>query len=171
MDVWLALRPFSEDSGRARGREAGLRNARHPGYRVDDNRETHRLLWTRTGMHTAMILAAAVAVLMIVIGPAFDHHFAERQAGHGHVFLNDVPFDHDHQVDVEHAHGAGERVAMSVVATGDSDAAGIAIDNIVPPMTIGPGDGDDALQLVRVVADDDHPHGRTASPPVRPPIS
>ncbi len=118
-----------------------------------------------------MAFLAIMAVLTLIVGPAFDHHFAERQVSHGHVFLNEVPAEHLHPVDTEHAHGADGRVTVSVVAIGDSDVAGTAIDNVVPPYATRTGDGDDALQLVGIIADEDAPPALTASPPVRPPIA
>lgn len=114
-----------------------------------------------------MALLAIAAVLTLVVGPAFDHHFAERQASHGHLFLNDVPFEHGHMVDADHEHGD----AVSVVATGDNDASGVAIDNLVPPSAARPVDGDDTLQLAGIVGDDDARPGPTTAPPVRPPIA
>ncbi|MCH2501137.1 MAG: hypothetical protein FI715_06510 [SAR202 cluster bacterium] len=37
-----------------------------------------------------MLLALAAAVVVAFLGPAVDHHYAERQHGHSHLFLTDT---------------------------------------------------------------------------------
>ncbi|MDA1256399.1 MAG: hypothetical protein O3C10_00930 [Chloroflexi bacterium] len=131
---------------------------------------TPRLRWKRTGSHTAMAMVAILAVLTTIAGSALDHHFAERQAAHGHVFLNQVAIEHSHSSGDGHDHAAGVIVASGVVATGDIDATGVAIDGVAPPTTALTGDGDGGLRLVGEVAHDDAPPGLVAPPRARPPI-
>jgi hypothetical protein len=114
---------------------------------------------------------AVVAVLTTVVGPVLDHHFAERQASHGHVFLDNVQPEHVHSVDDGHGHAVSDVVGVGIVATGDSDATGLTVDNVVPMPAIRPGDGDNALRFIGMVADDDPPSGLTGPALMRPPIA
>jgi hypothetical protein len=129
------------------------------------------LSWARTGTNTAMVLLAVVAVLMTVVGPVFDHHFAERQASHGHVFLDQVTPEHGHSADDGHGHDAAEPVSVSIVATSDSDATGMSVDNVVPPTATKPGHDLNALRFVGLITDEDPPTGQTGLPLARPPIA
>ena len=127
--------------------------------------------WKRKGTNTAMAFLAVVAVLTVVVGPVLDHHFAERQATHGHVFLDEVTPDHAHMADESHAHVAGESIAVGVVATGDNDVTGLIIDNVSPPDPFNFDHGAPALHLAGVITHDDMPSGVTAIPLMRPPIA
>lgn len=118
-----------------------------------------------------MALLAVVAVLTTVVGPVLDHHFAERQATHGHVFIDGVQPDHGHMSDDDHVHDAGESIAVGVVATGDSDASGVTIDNVAPPELLRLGDDDPSLHLAGIIAHDDMPSGVAAIRLMRPPIA
>ncbi len=118
-----------------------------------------------------MAFLAIVAVLTTIVGPVLDHHFAERQGSHGHVFLNEVQPEHGHSVDDGHGHAPGDVVGVGIVATGDSDATGLTVDNVVPPRAVRPGDGDSALRFVGIVANDNPPSGFTGPTLIRPPIA
>ncbi len=118
-----------------------------------------------------MVLLAVAAVLTTVVGPVLDHHFAERQASHGHVFLDQVTPEHGHTADDGHAHDGSEPISVSIVATTDSDAAGMSVDNVVQPTAMKPGHDMNALRLVGLITDEDPPTGQTGSPLVRPPIA
>ena len=53
-----------------------------------------------------------VALAMPSFGPVADHHFAERQFHHSHVYLGAVPADHEHLSPSSfHRHGTGTRPA------------------------------------------------------------
>jgi hypothetical protein len=56
-----------------------------------------------------MLLALAAAVVMVFLGPAVDHHFAERQHDHSHLFLTATAAGHGHPdlhpFEQSHSHG------------------------------------------------------------------
>jgi hypothetical protein len=140
-------------------------------YGNTGNQGSARLSWTRTGQITAVALLAAVAMLTTIVGPVLDHHFAERQASHGHIFLDTVQPEHGHTVDDGHGHETGQFPASGVVAIGDGDATGTTLDNAAPPVNIRSDDGDGALLLVGAVGDEVLPRGLQGSSLRRPPIS
>ena len=48
------------------------------------------------------ILATVYALVLSVFGPVLDHHYAERQPDHRHIYLEDVVSDHIHPYEVPH---------------------------------------------------------------------
>lgn len=59
---------------------------------------------------------AVAALLLPFFGPAIDHHFAERQHDHGHVYLGLAVTDHSHPYEGEHIHQIDTDVAHSAAA-------------------------------------------------------
>ena len=58
-------------------------------------------------MRTGLLLFAVVtlyALLLSLFGPVLDHHYAERQPEHGHIYLVRVVPDHIHPYEAPHAH-------------------------------------------------------------------
>ena len=51
-------------------------------------------------------LALLTALLLPLLGPLADHHFAERQPGHLHIYLGGVPIQHLHDHQAFHIHDA-----------------------------------------------------------------
>lgn len=51
-------------------------------------------------------LALLFAILTPLLGPLVDHHFAERQPGHVHLYLTGVPVQHLHHHEAFHSHDA-----------------------------------------------------------------
>ena len=51
-------------------------------------------------------LALLAALLLPLLGPLVDHHFAERQPAHLHVYLAGVPIQHLHDHEAFHPHEA-----------------------------------------------------------------
>ena len=49
-------------------------------------------------------LALLTALLTPLLGPLVDHHFAERQPGHLHIYLAGVPVQHLHDHEAYHTH-------------------------------------------------------------------
>ncbi len=112
--------------------------------------ETSRLRWL-------FALAALFSMLAPLAGAALDHHFAERQPGHTHVYRNaaDPSGRHDHAYVANHPHDVETVIAVSshdalvsaapsqvpfsklVVligrTTGGNDNAGRAWDHLRPP--------------------------------------
>ncbi len=70
--------------------------------------ETSRLRWL-------FALAALTAMLAPLAGAALDHHFAERQPGHTHVYLDgaDLSGGHDHAYVANHPHEYESLIAVS----------------------------------------------------------
>ena len=55
-------------------------------------------------VQTYLVLLTVGAVFYGLLGPLFDHHFAERLPYHSHVFSHGAPSDHDHPVNTTHSH-------------------------------------------------------------------
>ena len=74
-------------------------------------------LTIRAAWHNLAVLAVA-ALLLPFLGPAMDHHFAERQHGHGHVYLGAASAEHQHPYEGPHIHQNDPHLAHggSVVA-------------------------------------------------------
>ena len=51
-------------------------------------------------------LALLSALLLPLLGPLADHHFAERQPGHLHIYMAGVPIQHLHDHQAFHSHDA-----------------------------------------------------------------
>ncbi len=49
-------------------------------------------------------LALLTALLFPLLGPLVDHHFAERQPGHVHLYLTGAPSQHLHHHEAFHTH-------------------------------------------------------------------
>ena len=64
-------------------------------------------------------LAVCAALLLPAFGPLLDHHLAERQPGHAHVYVGRAVPDHTHPYEVHHRH------AHSGSANGNGGADGI----------------------------------------------
>ena len=61
-----------------------------------------------------LFLAAALFALVLpIVGPVDDHHFAERAHNHDHIYLNGAPVSHDHAYDIADQHGHPGRPTRS----------------------------------------------------------
>ena len=63
-------------------------------------------------------LALLTALLLPLLGPLADHHFAERQPGHLHIYLAGVPIQHLHDHEAFHPHGSTNVDLFEVENTG-----------------------------------------------------
>ena len=101
-------------------------------------------------------LSIAAAVVLVVLGPAVDHHFAERQHNHSHLYLTISAAEHGHPglhpFEEPHSHitteieaaghhgiihqtsndGRGGSGAGSVIAFIDDSAPQLHGDNFLP---------------------------------------
>jgi hypothetical protein len=71
-----------------------------------------------------------MGLLMPALGPALDHHYADRTPAHAHVFVGEATNLHEHSMS-SHDHSIGESTGdgLSVVSTSASAAyAPVAID-------------------------------------------
>ena len=75
------------------------------------------------------VLVAACALLLSFSGPLLDHHFAERQHDHVHIYLGPAAPDHAHPYEVSHVHSHVHDA--SDVATGSSPSGHPAPGDIV----------------------------------------
>lgn len=50
------------------------------------------------------VLAAVFALSLSFSGPLIDHHYAERQLNHAHIYLGQFVPDHVHPYEVPHTH-------------------------------------------------------------------
>ena len=77
----------------------------------------------------ALLAVTAVALLTTLLvplfGPLVDHHFAERQPGHMHLYLTGVPIQHLHHHEAFHSHEA------PVADSSEMEAAGPVLENSV----------------------------------------
>ena len=118
-------------------------------------------------------LAAVGALLLPALGPLLDHHFAERQPGHNHVFLDQAPHEHLHAYEYAgHHHGEHDSPTDGVVIVTSYDAMGTGLADVTPPVT----------RVSRLLPeltpdktafgfDEAHklPSGESVSPPTQPP--
>ena len=54
-----------------------------------------------------LVLVGILAVFLPTLGPLLDHHFAERQFNHDHLYLGATDAPHDHLAGVPHSHETG----------------------------------------------------------------
>ena len=54
----------------------------------------------------ALLVLVAYALFIPFFGPLMDHHFAERQLNHAHVYLGEVNQDHLHPFEAAHNHSS-----------------------------------------------------------------
>lgn len=129
------------------------------------------------------VIIALYALLLPVVGPALDHHYAEWQHNHGHVYFGGraemgLGF-HSHVYDgqASHVHRAsglsGEKGAQDGVAYFASyDGSGHApINSPTGPSTdsVRYPDGADGLILLSHIGTDTVPEGVLNAPPRKPP--
>lgn len=50
------------------------------------------------------VIAAVSALFLLLLGPLLDHHYAERQPDHAHIYLGQFVPDHIHPYETPHAH-------------------------------------------------------------------
>lgn len=63
--------------------------------------------WSPPSLAAILFLAAALFALVLpIVGPLDDHHFAERAHNHDHIYLNGAAVNHDHAYGIAapHAH-------------------------------------------------------------------
>jgi len=56
-------------------------------------------------MGFGLLATALYALFLPFLGALLDHHFAERQPGHLHIYPGGVPVEHPHPYEATHAHG------------------------------------------------------------------
>lgn len=84
-----------------------------------------KALLRRKVVLTVTALALLTALLVPLLGPLVDHHFAERQPGHMHLYLTGVPIKHLHHHEAFHSHDT------PVADPSGMEAAGPVLENSV----------------------------------------
>ena len=54
--------------------------------------------------HHFLTVAALTALFLPLFGPLMDHHFAERQPGHAHIYLSNPAHNHLHSYETDDHH-------------------------------------------------------------------
>lgn len=84
-----------------------------------------RAMLRRKALLAVTALALLTALLVPLLGPLVDHHFAERQPGHVHLYLTGVSVQHLHHHEAFHSHDA------PVADPSGLEAAGPVLENSV----------------------------------------
>jgi hypothetical protein len=136
--------------------------------------------------HRLIVVAALYALILPFFGPLLDHHFAERQHNHqhlyfgtkdtDHVYFHDLPYSHSHTHDTPATpQGNGtENTASSndVISLASHDGVGHSCPSCsVPSVYLNPGFPDlgDGRFLLSPTGQDSLPPETVIPPPKRPP--
>ena len=122
----------------------------------------------------------ATAVVLVFLGPAFDHHYVERQHNHSHIYLNSNGAEHwhpeSHPFEKPHSHsnliadGSGRHGIIYQTSNdciGDSStspAAAFMRDAYPQVLGIGSSTSTNTAGEINLV-------GNIVSPPKKPPIT
>ena len=131
--------------------------------------------------------AALFALVLPIVGPLDDHHFAERSHTHGHIYLNGAPVPHNHSYAglALHSHqGSESRLALPEGWQQESDViyltpatAGLTLSALNAPyhpapesLRPPPPPTNGANPLERCVPGPGRVRGENIPPPLPPPI-
>ena len=90
-------------------------------------------------------LVAVSGLLLLLFGPVVDHHFAERQLPHRHIYLNQIALDHVHPFELSHTHLheagdpdtssslSGRKAPDDIMYLTSDDGMGQAVAQFTPP--------------------------------------
>jgi hypothetical protein len=108
-------------------------------------------LWARRVIAIAMV----VALLLPVLGPAVDHHFADRLPAHEHVYAGGGPAEHTHDQNAPHSHDPGdEDGVVTLVHDHAGFSSGAVISAMHPAHVSASHAPDSAVDLWRLAAGD-----------------
>ena len=125
------------------------------------------------------------ALVWYLMGPSFDHHFAERQLGHSHLYLAQHDADHRHPYQDAHPHSGpdqehttpvgfseGVPAEEGIVYLSSNDGTDRSIDTAlspaIKPAAIFPYLGNNSLFL-RKIPETNALNEAFVSPPKKPP--
>ena len=130
--------------------------------------------------HRFVVAVAFLALALPSVGPLLDHHFAERQPNHVHVYFGERIVEHVHPYGLVHSHHpdipnspatrTGNADGIVYLTSGDAVGPGFLFLTVVSINTdlVFPDSGDSPLLLS--LADQDHPLTEFfLSVPKRPP--
>ncbi len=114
---------------------------------------------------------ALVAFMLSIAGPALDHHYSERVATHGHLYLDAAQTAHGHVMDSPHSHDASSDAG--VVNLLDRDAGSTLTTSVGGPDAVAAeAPQTPTLALARYGAasgSTDRPDEAALRPPEKPP--
>ncbi len=133
------------------------------------------------------LAAALFALVLPIVGPMDDHHFAERYHTHDHIYLNGAPVPHNHSYEglALHAHRAPESQLPLIESWQQGSdvlylmpaAAGLSLSALNAPyhpapesLRPPPPPTNDANPLEKRVTGTDRLRGENLPPPLPPPI-
>lgn len=83
------------------------------------------LAFWRRSLMVKLQLAGLLSLLLPVIGSLLNHHYAQVQPYHGHIYVGNIDATHDHGHFAQpHAHTSGERSPVAVSGTFSVPASG-----------------------------------------------
>ena len=85
-------------------------------------------------LHRLVIVGAFLALASPSVGPLLDHHFAERQPDHVHIYRGERIVEHVHPYGLAHAHDTRQKQQPAI---GSGHVAGIVY--LISPDASGPG--------------------------------
>lgn len=135
-----------------------------------------------------LFLATALFALVLpIVGPLDDHHFAERVHNHDHIYLNGAPVAHDHAfgASAHHFHPGphspsdqpgdngwnGDVLNLSPATSGLTLASLNAPCHPAPDSLRPPPPSNQANPLERFAPVSDRPGSADLSPPLPPPVA
>jgi len=125
------------------------------------------------------LLSVAAAVVLVFLGPAVDHHFAERMHGHSHTYMTAATADHGHPVlhpfEEPHSHltsGLEDAGHNDVLYQTSNDGLGesgpVSLAAVVDEGLAHPLQGGDFVSRALAASGSEIPEAFVA-PPKRPP--
>jgi hypothetical protein len=137
-------------------------------------------------LYQLFIVAALSALFMPFFGPMLDHHFAERQPSHQHVFFGSASAEHVHFYEAAHTHfhahdllvnpdgngPASKELPDEVVSLASQDGVGQSSPSLTVTSLqvdlVFPDQGDSHF-LLHLTGQDNLPPEIFIPPPKRPP--
>ena len=127
-----------------------------------------------TALRWSITAFAAAALFLPALGPLLDHHYAERQPSHTHVYLGPAAPDHVHPFEVDghhahhHHHGAP---SGGIVYLASHDGSGPAqLDVTIPSVEDSPlALPEEERGGFGAALDDTLPNDAFIAPPKQPP--
>jgi hypothetical protein len=136
--------------------------------------------------HRLIVVAALYALILPFFGPLLDHHFAERQHNHQHIYFGATATDHVHFYDLPHPHshvhdtpatphgdGTGSTASPNdVISLASHDGVGHSCPSCsIPSFYLAPEFPDlgDSRFLLSPTSQDSLPLETVIPPPKRPP--
>lgn len=130
-----------------------------------------------SALRSLIAVAAVLGLLISSLGPLIDHHFAERQPHHEHVYFWSQGSDHSHSYGLDHRHhpiASTDRAAQTedpvMLTSNDATAGGVSLlSSVSTDSEITLPDQDDTWLLFRPADHDRLLNESFLSLPKKPP--